>query len=574
MPPSESEGARFGSHTVFRSPLISRLTQNVELHKLLRSNEPPTRIQASHCQEIVLSSPGELEQYDAAILRMKNIVDKMEHERALLHHYSHLCRCILSPIRQLPSEILAEIFSFFLAEIPDWPYGSEEGSEEEELMRVANIDLLRISKVCLRWHHLVMGTPSLWSVIGLNMRLLRGIPGVARMSALLESTLKRSGDIPLELGVHIPMDCGDEALNLLPMLAQHSRRWGKVSLAVDGVDQLRALSTVMGNLPLLEILELHVEQRLSQEVIPYFDVAPRLKEIWYGGRLQTLSSMPLEKLDFFLYHNLRSQDIDHFVSMMPRLSNPGCGCRIRVEMDGDTVQTTASLHPVTSQLHNFTLGVTGAFDADTAREMLCKFMARLTLPSLQHMRIEFGQYQRIPLPWPHLEFSALALRSSFCDHLVSLMIDSVFIAEPELLEVLSGLPLLQDLYISDHRVVDDEGEELVLVSNSLLQRLTWTSDPGCLVPKLGYLETHTLFNFDDAVYRDFVLSRLNPGRNSEGPFEVAIRWYPEYQRRLDPGVVAQFRELGRQGELLFSYAESPLFPSTMASHPGQAADVD
>ncbi|KAJ7645909.1 hypothetical protein DFH06DRAFT_1210682 [Mycena polygramma] len=559
-------------NTGFRSPLLSRLTAYTELRKLLRSNEPPTRIQASHCQEIVQSSPGELEQYDAEILRMKTIVDKMEHERALLHHYSRLCRCVLSPIRQLPSEILAEIFSFFSPEIPDWPYGSEEGSEEEELERVANIDLLRISKVCLRWHQLVMGTPSLWSVIGLNMRLLRGIPGAARMSALLESSLKRSGDIPLELGVHIPMLCGDEVLNLLPMLAQHSRRWGKVSLAVDGVDQLRALSTVMGNLPLLTVLELHIEDSTTEddvveadvvEATSFFAVAPQLTEFWYCGRLQALPKLPLEQLKTFLYFHMRPSDIDPFISMMSRFLNPEFHCRIMVGLyddddDDDVGMATIPLSPVTSRLYRLAIGV--SFGADAAREVLFKLMTRLTLPSLFGLRLHWEHNQGIPLPWPHLEFLALADRSSFCDHLVVLEIESVFITELELLQVLSGLPLLEHLSISDHWVVDGKGEELVLVTDSLLQRLIWTSDPACLVPGLSYLETHTLLKFDDAVYSAFVLSRLKPGWNSEGPFEVGIPWYSDFYRELDPGVVAQFRELERQGELLFSCAESPLFP--------------
>jgi hypothetical protein len=126
---------------------------------------------------------------------------------------------------------------------------------------------------------------------------------------------------------------------------------------------------------------------------------------------------------------------------------------------------------------------------------------------------------------------------------------------------LAGLPLLQDLIISDHRVVDGQGEELVLVTNSLLQRLTWTPDPACLVPDLFFLQCHSLLKFDDPVHRDFVLSRLKPGRNSEGPFQVELCWYPEYYRELDPVVVAQFRGLQTQGELLFSSRASPLFLS-------------
>ncbi|KAJ6491611.1 hypothetical protein C8R47DRAFT_1121205 [Mycena vitilis] len=568
MPPSESEGARFGSPTVFRSPLISRLTQNVELHKLLRSNEPPTRIQALHCQEIVLSAPGELEQYDAEILRIKTILEEVGRERALLDAYSRLCRYTISPIRRLPAEILTEIFNFFLPEVLDWPnvisslasYSTARDAREAELGRAANADLLRISQVCPRWHQLVMGTPSLWSRIGLV--LWSSLHW--RTPALLESSLKRSGNFPLELGVHIPRSCGNAALKLLPVLVQQSRRWREVSFAVDGPSLLSTRSNMIrGNLPLLKTLRLHIDVRVPDEIpavaelTSFFAVAPRLTEIWYGGRLAALSNFPLEQLDFFRYHNMRSQDVDAFISMISRFSNPKCACRIRIDMNGDP-RTNDSLPAVTSQLHDFTICVAGTFRADAVMEMLTKFMARLTLPSLFHLQIEYLRGQKVPLPWPHLEFLALSRRSSFCNHLIVLEIEAVLIAEPDLLQVLSELPSLEHLGVSDHRVVGGEGEELVLVTDSLLQRLTWTSDAAsCLVPRLSYLGTHTLLKFDDTVYRKFVLSRITPGRNSLGPFEVELWWYPEYHRELNSEVVAQFMELVTQGEFLFLSAESP-----------------
>jgi hypothetical protein len=156
---------------------------------------------------------------------------------------------------------------------------------------------------------------------------------------------------------------------------------------------------------------------------------------------------------------------------------------------------------------------------------------------------------------------ALAHRSSFHAHLKSLGLEAALITVAELLETLSDLPLLQDLIISDHRVLGHGGEEVTLVTNSLLERLTWTPDSTCLVPELSILSTNTLLKFDDTVLRDFVLSRLKPGRNTEGPFEVEVRWYPELNRNLDPEIITQFTELQSQGELLFFTSESDVFPS-------------
>ncbi|KAF8161737.1 hypothetical protein K438DRAFT_1504444, partial [Mycena galopus ATCC 62051] len=132
----------------------------------LRSNEYPTHVQASHCQEIISSSPAEIERYDVEISRLEAILEQTKHNRALVEDYLRLCRYTISPIRRLPSEILTEIFAFFLPEIPNGMMSSLSFgfSNEEELSRVANVDLLRLSEVCSRWHRLVMGTPFLWSV--------------------------------------------------------------------------------------------------------------------------------------------------------------------------------------------------------------------------------------------------------------------------------------------------------------------------------------------------------------------------------------------------------------------------
>ncbi|KAJ6593283.1 hypothetical protein B0H19DRAFT_1246075 [Mycena capillaripes] len=195
--------------------------------------------------------------------------------------------------------------------------------------------------------------------------------------------------------------------------------------------------------------------------------------------------------------------------------------------------------------------------------MLTIFFTRLTLPFLTNLRIVHHKHQAFPLFWPHLEFLAISHRSSFRNHLKSLKLESVFITEDQLFHTLSELPLLEELVISDHRI--GNGDELVLVTDSLLQHFTWTPDPPGLVPNLSFLEMHTLLKFDDTIFRDFVLSRVKPGRNAEGPFEVDLRWYPEC-RELDPVMVAHFEELQAQGELLFSSNESTLF-STMDVDP-------
>ncbi|KAJ7721518.1 hypothetical protein B0H16DRAFT_1602639 [Mycena metata] len=518
----------------FEPILLPRLTKSAELRELLRSNDSPTKLQTTHCDEILLSAP---------ILRLRAVLAKTERDRAFVEDYSRLCRYTLAPIRRVPSEILVEIFTLFLPE--DAPAGEVP---EDVLGRAANADLLRISQVCPRWYRLIMGTPSL---CGLHDRMIG-----------------RGGNAPLD--VRVRSDGFDHRHEpALDALVRCSPRWRELSVALESLP-LSPLSVVQGNLPLLENLRIRntTYSAESSQAVSAFEVAPRLKNlVYHGPPLLALSKLPWEQLRIAYIHLFVDPTEVHeenIVSIMGRFSvdsQTHLQLDIARYVDDDTTEILPPvLPPVTANLLTLTFWATTDTDADWAAVLLPKFFTRLTLPCLRAIRCLCSHRPGLPLRWPHLEFSALADRSFFCNHLIVLDIPSVFITEAQLLQTLPGLCLLQELTISDHREVNSEGEELVLITNSLLRRLTWSADPGCLVPKLSFFECHTLLQFDDAVCRDFTLSRLKPGQNAEGPFELDLQWYPGYHRELDPAIVAQFEELQSQGELLFSTAETDIFP--------------
>ncbi|KAJ6611973.1 hypothetical protein B0H10DRAFT_1755132, partial [Mycena sp. CBHHK59/15] len=56
-------------------------------------------------------APAELSQYDAEIERLCTHLETLVADRATVHMYSEGCRSILAQIRQLPPEVLVEVFS-------------------------------------------------------------------------------------------------------------------------------------------------------------------------------------------------------------------------------------------------------------------------------------------------------------------------------------------------------------------------------------------------------------------------------------------------------------------------------
>ncbi|KAJ6590118.1 hypothetical protein DFH09DRAFT_1425775 [Mycena vulgaris] len=497
---------------VFQAYLLPHLTQRAELDNLLRSNDSRLLSHfATHCQLITSSSPAELQQYDAEIIRLKAALEKMEHDRAAVEEYSLLCRSILSPIRRLPSEILIEIFGWLIPGIDTWGIFDHSRDVDsrvvEEKKRLANADLLGISQVCASWHRIIMGTPALWSVI--DLKLCRWVSRQQpRMTNLLKSVLDREGNFPLTLGVQFQFR-GLPASSALRLLAQHSRRWKIASISVAPRHIKSHLSALEGNLPLLETLMIDARGGSLDvfKTISFFAVAPRLADLRFRGPLAALAKMPLEQLNTLVYFDAGPQDLDAVIPVMARLA-AGADCQIRADLDYDIEAFQATISaPTTSNIDSLLIAAAGTFDKEIAKLVPKNCIFRIS---------------GFPIPWTNLEFAALSRRSSFHAHLKCLELDCIIVTEDELIQTLCGLQALEDLVVSDHMIIDGEGVELELITNSLLQRLTWTPNPTCLVPNLSFLGCHTLLRFDDGVYRDFVLSRVGPGRNEQGPFEVEL----------------------------------------------------
>jgi hypothetical protein len=78
-----------------------------------------------------------------------------EHARFVEEHSA-----LLSPIRRVPNDILSLIF---LASLP-------RNSHFQKLTKLSGIHpALVLSHVCRRWRHMSLSTPSLWSVINIDI---------------------------------------------------------------------------------------------------------------------------------------------------------------------------------------------------------------------------------------------------------------------------------------------------------------------------------------------------------------------------------------------------------------------
>ncbi|KAJ7647834.1 hypothetical protein FB45DRAFT_894576 [Roridomyces roridus] len=426
------------------------------------------------------------------------------------------------------------------------------------MKRLANVELLGISRVCPRWHQLIMGTSCLWNCVDLDLRVWDD-EFDPQLLTLLRVVLDHGGNFPLDLGVV----CGDgEATSRgLNVLATYSCRWRNVSISAYGPQKHLRLPAIEGNLPLLENLAIEVAGLDEAGVIPFFQVAPRLATVRVRALTSNISKLPLEQLKLLVFGDPEGpKELDDVTRIMTRLSGE---VGIYLHLVGWEEQITAPRAEASPQVSNaFELFIRGRNASQVSTEAadlaMQDFLARLTLPRLRTLYVDStGRQLYFPMPWSTDQFLALAHRSSFSTHLRTLILFPVFITEAELLQTLSSLDSLDDLTISDRKMINAEWGDLAVLTDSLLQHLTWTPGLGCVVPALRCFRCHTQLKFDDGLLRDFVLSRVR--RELASAFEVELLWDQDHHRELDSGMLAQFEELSSRGELIFSAKPSALF---------------
>ncbi|KAJ6497298.1 hypothetical protein C8R45DRAFT_1093693 [Mycena sanguinolenta] len=269
---------RCGS-TSSESHLLPSSSEIAQLRHFLSSSSPLPSGLASSLHNVVDEAPLELERYGAEIQRLEETLARVKSERALLKWYSSASRGLFSPLRRFPAQVLVEIFDMCSPNTT-----SERHTVEEEENRLARTYLLQPSQVCSRWHTLIMDTSKLWSSIKVDTRVWAqsSIPS-ATLLHLLESSLDRSGELPLNLEITID-PAPYSGPGVLQLLAQHSSRWRNVFLSFrpDWIDYLVGIK---GNLWLLENLALSNADDIRPQVHAdnIFFVAPRLKSVTFTG---------------------------------------------------------------------------------------------------------------------------------------------------------------------------------------------------------------------------------------------------------------------------------------------------
>ncbi|KAJ7744640.1 hypothetical protein B0H16DRAFT_1889596 [Mycena metata] len=565
------------------SPLLTALPN---CRDLLRSNSHPTVDETAEFQDFVAAAPSELARYKTEIDRLQYVLDGVvaAHD-ALLASYTACRGVVNSPIRNLSTEILIQIFQLAA------PY---YGPSPKLIHRQIN-PLRDLSKVCSRWHSIVMGTPALWSTIHVELTAASDPRFPGQFLNGLRSALKRGGNHPLTLRV----ECGSAPQNnVLEILTAHSERWETIIFGCKQGWPTRALEEVQQRLPRLNALAFNGRHRSGHRLpSAAFGSALQLKRFKGSGPVESITNIPWLRLQTVVLDCTADfakdlGDLASVMTAMPRLSSAqrfGLQCNFK-RPTPSPISLASPLSTIYSNVGALSIRVSSAPavpDGTPHWALLAEIFACLTLPSLRALDLVSNR----GLAWPHTAFLRLSTRSSFSEHLNSLDIAQAILKEHELFECLHVLPALTQLTIADHPAAHVKqirrratvAEDAVLITDSLLRRLTLDPDSDSdsdsssvgLVPHLNSLSLTSFLAFDDSVLSAMLLSRLRIGTpqresipvhlamlrllQSEPrlkPFNCQLRSIPGAHRPLHPAVEARLCESAARGELVFSFEEA------------------
>ncbi|KAJ7609162.1 hypothetical protein FB45DRAFT_805827, partial [Roridomyces roridus] len=125
------------------------------LHALIHSNDPPEPAEIPLIQSFAPEIDASLASLDAEIWRLQERLRSLKKDRSELLDHQRVHKSILSPLRRMPPEILAEIFVFSLPTVTELFQRQKFQIEDSPWVW---------THICSRWRTVAISTPTLWSL--------------------------------------------------------------------------------------------------------------------------------------------------------------------------------------------------------------------------------------------------------------------------------------------------------------------------------------------------------------------------------------------------------------------------
>lgn len=158
---------------------------------VLGTNHIPSTAELQSLQALLVHPCHELSRLEKEIDRVQTTLLDLLSAKRIVVDYIEAHRALISPVRQIPPETLAEIFVHCL---PDSSYSYP--------VRDLNQAPLILTIICRDWRRIALSTPQLWNTLHVYLPPLLGIDTCSQRIAGIELWLNRSGSLPLSISFH------------------------------------------------------------------------------------------------------------------------------------------------------------------------------------------------------------------------------------------------------------------------------------------------------------------------------------------------------------------------------------
>ncbi|KAF8801173.1 hypothetical protein BYT27DRAFT_7198479 [Phlegmacium glaucopus] len=245
-------------------------------HSSLHSRFVPTAEDEISIQKNIQQIKSTVESVDDEITRLRRSLTELEDYRDQLYDNLMRHQAVLSPIRKVPPEILAEIFLH-----------ASEGSSVVWPRQNGDVEMpMLLGRICSFWRTITLSLPLLWSNIRLDLshghETADSIKTISTaVHDLVDICLSRSGNALLSFS--ITADGPHELItSILQAFVKHSSRWRDVSIDLARLSWYhRTLMPTQSNVPNLYRLHLGTSAKdtLAPDVLDAFRVSPSLREL-------------------------------------------------------------------------------------------------------------------------------------------------------------------------------------------------------------------------------------------------------------------------------------------------------
>lgn len=271
---------------------------------VLRTNDPPLEPEQDTLRGLVADTQRNILACDTEINELERKILRTQSDRRKAVVLLDISKGILSPIRRLPREIIAEIVLQAL-----------QMDSADKWAVVVTLDTRigpwKYAQICRIWRDAILSFPQLWTHFRFDTHSTPPSMKPSMYEHLMRTLIHRSQRLPVsfvfdEQALH-------ESAGLLRILLGESHRWKHAQLTIDNGPSFTGLNAARGKVPILERLTLYarfgllhpryddltLSERAGSLVMHGFAYAPLLRTLSVNLPFPVDVSFPMAQLTMY-----------------------------------------------------------------------------------------------------------------------------------------------------------------------------------------------------------------------------------------------------------------------------------